>query len=91
VPNILLAIKGAHSFVEDGPTRATRSGARRACDSTYFNCETKAKCKNGGMVDRIVFVTQQGDYLTPRNRLAGCDHLAIATFKVKPHAQACEL
>ena len=73
-----------HSFVEDWANPNHAVWRETGCDSTYFNCETKSKCKNGGMVDRIVFVTQQGDYLnTTQQAWQDVITSAIATFKVK--------
>jgi len=85
VPNDLWQVKAPHhSFVEDWANPNHAVWRETGCDSTYFNCETKSKCKNGGMVDRIVFVTQQGDYLnTTQQAWQDVITSAIATFKVK--------
>jgi hypothetical protein len=73
-----------HSFVEDWANPNHAVWRETGCDATYFNCETKSKCKNGGVVDRIVFVTQQGDYLnTTQQAWQDVITTAINTFKTK--------
>jgi len=85
VPGDLWQVKAPHhSFVEDWANPNHAVWRETGCDSTYFNCETKSKCKNGGVVDRIVFVTQQGDYLnTTQQAWQDVIASAINTFKTK--------
>ncbi len=72
-----------HSFVEDWANPNHDVWRDGACQGTYVNCETKSRCDNA-MPDRVLFVTQQGDYLkTPQATWESLIKSALTTFKAK--------
>jgi hypothetical protein len=72
-----------HSFVEDWANPNHDVWLDSGCQGTYSNCETKSKCE-GAAVDRVLFVTQQGDYLnTPQATWESVINSAITTIKAK--------
>jgi hypothetical protein len=72
-----------HSFVEDWANPNHDVWRDSDCQGTYTNCETKSKCE-GAAVDRVLFVTQQGDYLdTPQAEWESVINSAITTLKAK--------
>jgi hypothetical protein len=83
-PNDKWQVKAPHhSFVEDwaNPNHAVW---KEACEGTYSDCQTKSKCAGGKTPDRIVFVTQTGNYLGTSQQ--GWETLigsAIPTIKAK--------
>jgi hypothetical protein len=52
-----------HSFVEDWADPNHAVWKESGCVGTYYDCATKSKCAGGAMPDRVVFVTQTGNYL----------------------------
>ncbi len=72
-----------HSFVEDWANPDHDVWLDSNCQGTYTNCETKSKCE-GATPDRVLFVTQQGDYLnTPQATWESLINSAITTLKSK--------
>jgi hypothetical protein len=81
-----------HSFVEDWANPNHDVWRDSDCQGTYSNCETKSKCE-GAAPDRILFVTQTGDYLnTPQAMWESLIDAAITTLKAKyPDLKRVEL
>jgi hypothetical protein len=72
-----------HSFVEDWANPNHDVWRDSDCQGTYINCETKSRCDNA-TPDRVLFVTQQGDYLgTPQATWQSLIQSALVTFKAK--------
>jgi len=73
-----------HSFVEDWANPNHDVWRESACQGTYSGCETKSRCSGNVAQDRIVFVTQTGDYLgTAQSKWESEIERAITTFKAK--------
>jgi hypothetical protein len=73
-----------HSFVEDWANPNHDVWRESACQGTYGGCETKSRCSGNAARDRIVFVTQTGDYLgTPQAKWESEIDRAISTIKAK--------
>ena len=83
-PNDKWQVKAPHhAFVEDwaNPNHAVW---KEVCEGTYSDCQTRSKCAGGKAPDRIVFVTQTGNYLGTSQK--GWETLiasAIPTIKLK--------
>ncbi len=72
-----------HSFVEDWANPNHDVWRDSDCQGTYSECETKSRCDDA-MPDRVLFVTQQGDYMnTPQTTWESLIKSALATFKAK--------
>jgi hypothetical protein len=94
VDNARYQVKAPHrSFVEDWANPGHAVWRESMCDSTFRDCDTRSRCANGGAPDRIVFVTQTGDYLgTSQKAWEDSIKKAIATIKVKyPTVKQVEL
>jgi hypothetical protein len=78
-------VKAPHrSFVEDWANPAHAVWRESGCDATFFACETRSRCAGGRPPDRVVFVTQTGNYLgTPQRIWEERITAAIATIKAK--------
>ncbi len=93
-----------HSFVEDWANPNHDVWRDSDCQGTYINCETKSRCDNA-MPDRVLFVTQQGDYLgtsqaswesliqsaltTFKGKYPGLKRVELLTFVRAPNGQDC--
>ncbi len=72
-----------HSFVEDWANPSHDVWRDSDCQGTYTSCETKSRCDDA-TPDRLLFVTQQGDYLgTPQATWQSLIQSALTTFKAK--------
>ncbi len=82
-----------HSFVDDWAKPDHDVWREQDCQGTYTECETRSRCENAAAVDRLLFVTQTGDYLgTSQASWQALINSAIATAKAKyPGLQRIEL
>ncbi len=94
-----------HSFVEDWANPNHAVWRESACQGTYGGCETKSRCLGNAPQDRIVFVTQTGDYLgtaqskweaeidraltTLKAKYPGLKRVELMTFVRSPEGQNC--
>lgn len=78
-------VKAPHrSFVEDWANAGHAVWKESGCEGTFYNCETKSKCADGAKPDRILFVTQTGNYLgTSQQKWQELIASAISTIKIK--------
>jgi hypothetical protein len=81
-----------HSFVEDWANPNHDVWRSSDCQGTYSDCEIKSACENSA-VDRVLFVTQTGDYLgTPQAMWESLIESALSTLKGKyPALERVEL
>jgi hypothetical protein len=93
-----------HSFVEDWANPDHDVWRDSDCQGTYTSCETRSKCA-GALPDRVLFVTQTGDYLatpqatwesiidsaitTLKAKYPGLKHVDLLTFVRSPEGQNC--
>lgn len=93
-----------HSFVEDWANPEHDVWRDSDCQGTYTSCETKSKC-DGAAVDRVLFVTQIGEYLdasqatweerieaamtTFKAKYPGLKRVELLTFVRSPEGQNC--
>lgn len=93
-----------HSFVEDWANPDHDVWRDSDCQGTYTSCETKSKC-DGAAVDRVLFVTQIGEYLdasqatweeriqaaivTFKAKYPGLERVELLTFVRSPEGQSC--
>jgi hypothetical protein len=93
-----------HSFVEDWANPDHDVWRDSDCQGTYTNCEVKSKCE-GAAVDRVLFVTQIGDYLntsqavweerigeaitTIKGKYPGLKRVELLTFVRSPAGENC--
>jgi hypothetical protein len=78
-------VKAPHrSFVEDWANPNHAVWRETGCDGGFSPCETRSKCAGAAGPDRIVFVTQTGNYLgTPQKAWEASITAAIKTIKAK--------
>jgi hypothetical protein len=81
-----------HSFVEDWANPSHDVWRDADCQGTYTNCEVESVCEKP-LVDRVLFVTQTGDYLgTAQATWESLIESALTTLKAKyPALERVEL
>ena len=93
-----------HSFVEDWANPEHDVWRDSDCQGTYTECEIESKC-DGATPDRVLFVTQTGDYLntpqatweeriasaitTLKGKYPGLKRVELLTFVRSPEGQNC--
>jgi hypothetical protein len=87
-------VKAPHrSFVEDWADPAHAVWRETNCEGTFFDCETKSACAGEATPDRVLFVTQTGDYMgTTQQKWETEIARAVTTLKQKyPNLKRVEL
>jgi hypothetical protein len=93
-----------HAFVDDWANPQHDVWREQDCQGTYTSCETKSRCDNAS-VDRVLFVTQTGDYLgasqatwesliqaallTTKAKYPELERVELLTFVRGPNGQDC--